>query len=490
MRRISSVIASIVLVFSTVLYIPTATAAGGPGVECQADGIPIASFGANDWTGVGPFTIQLDGASYSSGCGDAIVSYDWSFGDGSTSTNAVTAHTFAAGTWNVSLQVTDEAGLVSTASSSLTVRATNATPVAGNDVFTFTYVDSTYSSAVSVNDSDADSDWLRYTAESSPVHGTVTMQTNGYFTYTPEDGFSGQDSFTYTASDIYEGVSTPAVVTIQIPSAVPQNTAPVANNDTLYTNEDAPKTITILSNDTDVDGDTLTTTLGSIPQNIGTVTLNPDQTISYTPAANYNGTFSFDYTVSDGKSGQSTAQVRVNVTAVNDAPVANVDNVNTTEDTAVTFNVLENDTDLDNILSTTTVATAPTHGTLNALGNGTYRYTPNANYFGTDSFSYRVSDAGGLKSLATVDLSITTVNDAPVAAFRQTVGKARSVQFNSQSTDIDGDSLSYRWNFGDGSTSTLSAPSHAYARKGTYTVTLTVTDIAGATTTTTKQIII
>ena len=124
------------------------------------------------------------------------------------------------------------------------------------------------------------------------------------------------------------------------------NDGPVAVNDAVTTAEDTAVSVAVLANDTDLDGDSVTVTAVSAPAH-GTAAVNADGTITYTPAANYNGADSFSYTIGDGNGGTATATVSVTVTAANDAPVAADDTATTAEDTPVTIAVLANDTDPD-----------------------------------------------------------------------------------------------------------------------------------------------
>src|SRR5205085_1996159 len=146
------------------------------------------------------------------------------------------------------------------------------------------------------------------------------------------------------------------VATVSITVAA-VNDAPVAVNDSYTATEDTALTIAapgVLGNDTDVDGDPLTAMVVTQPAH-GAETANADGTVTYTPAANYNGTDSFSYTVGDGHRASATATVSVSVTAVNDAPVAVNDTATTAEDTAVSIAVLGNDSDLDGDTLTVTV---------------------------------------------------------------------------------------------------------------------------------------
>ena len=196
------------------------------------------------------------------------------------------------------------------------------------------------------------------------------------------------------------------------------NDAPVAVNDSATTNEDTAVTITVLANDTDVDaGDTKA--INGVTQGAhGTVVANGDGTLTYTPAANYNGSDSFTYTMKDAAGAVSnSATVAVTITAVNDAPVAVNDSATTNEDTAVTITVLANDTDVDaGDTKAINSITQGAHGTVVVNGDGTLTYTPAANYNGSDSFTYTMKDAAGaVSNSATVTVTITAVNDAPVA---------------------------------------------------------------------------
>src|SRR6185436_7648889 len=169
------------------------------------------------------------------------------------------------------------------------------------------------------------------------------------------------------------------------------NDQPVANADTASVTEDGSVTVTVLSNDTDPENDTLDVT--AVTQGAhGTVVLNVNDTVTYSPNANYSGTDSFTYTISDGNGGTATGTVNVTVTSVNDAPTANADTASVAEDGSVTVTVLSNDTDPENDTLDVTAVTQGAHGTVVLNANDTVTYSPNANYSGTDSFTYTISD--------------------------------------------------------------------------------------------------
>ena len=200
------------------------------------------------------------------------------------------------------------------------------------------------------------------------------------------------------------------------------NTAPVATNDAYNTNEDTALVIApvgVLGNDTDADVDPLTATLVTGPTN-GILVLNPDGSFTYTPNADFYGVDSFTYQANDGTDNSNIATVNITVDAVNDAPpVATDDAYNTNEDTALVIapvGVLGNDTDVDMDPLTAAVVTGPTNGNLVLNADGSFTYTPNANFNGLDSFTYQANDGTANSNIATVNITVNAVNDAPVAA--------------------------------------------------------------------------
>src|SRR5262249_51235169 len=146
--------------------------------------------------------------------------------------------------------------------------------------------------------------------------------------------------------------------------------------------------------------------------------LNVNGSFTYSPNANYNGPDSFTYRVTDRGVLSNLATVSPTVTPVNDAPGAVDDRFTTAEDTPPTGNApgaLQNDTDVENDPLTAVMATGPSHGMLTLNANGSFTYTPDANFHGTDSFGYRASDGTAQSNVAIVTLTITSVNDLPVA---------------------------------------------------------------------------
>jgi VCBS repeat-containing protein len=372
---------------------------------------------------------------------------------------------------------------------------TNQAPVAVDDAYS-TAEDTALTVAapgVLGNDSDPDGNRLTAVRVSGPGHGTLALNANGSFTYTPTANYNGSDSFTYRASD---GTLTSNLATVTI-TVTAVNDAPAAAADAYSTPEDTALTVAapgVLGNDTDPDGDTLHTVLDSGPSH-GTLTLHADGSFTYTPTANYNGSDSFTYRASDGNLASNLATVTITVTAVNDAPTVAADTYTTDEDTILTVaapGVLANDTDPDGDTLTAALASQPSHGTLTLNLDGSFTYTPAANYNGSDSFTYRASDGSLPSSLATVTLTISAVNDPPTV----TVAAGGTCGTNDHSGTINltvGDVESAA------TTLTLSASSDnqalvpnrnlVLARSGAG-YTLTVTSVAGRSGTATVTVIV
>jgi VCBS repeat-containing protein len=297
----------------------------------------------------------------------------------------------------------------------LTVTAVNDAPVATADSYS-TNEDTVLTVAapgVLGNDSDPDNDAITALIASQPAHGSVALNQDGSFSYTPNADYSGPDQFTYKATD---GTANSNTVTVSL-TVKPVNDAPTATGDSYTTNEDTALNTPapgVLGNDGDIDGGPLTATLVSGTTH-GSLSLNSNGSFDYTPAANYNGNDSFTYKANDGSADSDPATVTITVTPVNDSPVAVDDSYTTDEDTAKSGNVLGNDTDADHDPLTAALASAPSHGTLVLNPDGSFVYTPDGDFNGTDTFTYTASDGTDGSNVGTVTITVNPVNDAPVA---------------------------------------------------------------------------
>ena len=339
-----------------------------------------------------------------------------------------------------------------TATVSITITAVNDAPVAGADNYSVDE-DGTLTvpvaTGVLANDTDADGQSLTVTLVSSTTNGMLAIIPDGSFTYTPAAGFNGTDSFRYRATD---GTADSAIVTVTI-TVGGVNDAPVAVNDSYTVSEDTPlapdAASGLLANDTDGDGDTLTAALVTGPAR-GTLTLNANGSFIYTPNANVNGSDSFAYRASDGTANSNSATVSITITAVNDAPVAVANSYTTNEDTVLapgaSSGVVANDTDADGTPLAASVVAGPANGSLTLNADGSFTYTPNANFNGSDSFTYRASDGLAQSAPAAVTLTVAPVNDAPVVSagtFSANEGVTCLV-ITMPVSDVDGDELTFQ----------------------------------------------
>ncbi len=257
--------------------------------------------------------------------------------------------------------------------------------------------------AVTLTGSDRELATLTYTVTSAPAHGTLAG-TPPNLTYTPDPNYGGPDSFSFRVND-GQIDSLPATISLTV---IPTNDPPVANGQALATAEDTPLTVTLSGND--VETSTLSFLVTTAPQH-GTLSGTPPN-LTYTPAANYSGPDSFAFRANDGMADSASATVTLTVTPVNDPPVANGQVLSTAEDTPLTVTLSGNDVETPTL--SFLVTTAPQHGTLSGTPPN-LTYAPAANYSGPDSFAFRANDGMADSASATVTLTVTPVNDPPVA---------------------------------------------------------------------------
>jgi VCBS repeat-containing protein/parallel beta-helix repeat protein len=267
------------------------------------------------------------------------------------------------------------------------------------------------------NDTNPENRTLTAQKASDPTNGTVTVNSNGGYTYTPNANYNGPDSFTYKANDGTRDSNT-ATVSITVTAV---NDAPVAANDSGSVAEDGTLTVAaadgVLDNDSDVESQPLTAAKVADPAH-GTVTLNGDGSYTYTPAADYSGPDSFTYKANDGSADSNTTTVSIAVTGTPDAPVAADDSASVNEDGTLTVagdGVLGNDSDADGDPLTATLVSNVSNGTLTLDSDGSYTYAPNPNHNGTDSFTYRANDGSADSNTATVTIAVNEVAETPPA---------------------------------------------------------------------------
>ena len=455
------------------------------------------------------------------------------------------------GTDSFTYDISDGNGGTDTATVTVSIGGTNDAPIAENDAYSISEDGILIVPAPGIieNDSDVDEDALSAVEVSSTIHGTLTLHSDGSFTYTPNENYSGVDSFAYYAQDnavppLDSGVAT---VTIHIISV---NDPPVLDNDSATTLEDTPIIIPVLDGDSDIEGP-LTITSVTNGAN-GFVQIIGDE-VKYSPNLNYFGDDSFTYTVRDSDDVFATASVSVvvlpvndpptvqtlitdissaedtpvdidlsgifadvdsivslssdapswlvinpanhligipptdfnglvmitvtasdgefsisdsfvlDITPVNDAPLATSDSYNMVEDNTLSIlspGILENDSDVDSTDLDVILMSGTSNGALALTSDGSLTYTPNLNYYGIDSFTYRAFDGALLSGIATVTITITPANDSPTAnaGSDQTVPEDTLVTLSGIANDIDDDLLVISWTQTAGPAVILSNP--------------------------------
>ncbi|WP_140203272.1 tandem-95 repeat protein, partial [Vibrio parahaemolyticus] len=323
----------------------------------------------------------------------------------------------------ITYTLTDGA-LTDQATVNVTVNAVNDTPVVESNLADQTLAEDFTPYTIDLNTAFSDVDNVdgELTFSVSGNSNVLVSIENGIATISPTADWNGSETLTFTVTDP-SGESVSQTVNFTV--------APVADivADSVTVVEDTPTIIKVLGNDT-FEGDDKVVSLDTNngPAN-GTVSINPDGSVTYTPNDNYHGTDSFTYIVTSGGVSESTT-VSVDVTPVNDAPVAKDDIATTQEDTVVTIDVLSNDTDVDGDKLSIQSATVPEAQGKVEIVDGKLVFTPAENFNGQAEITYTVTD-GQLTDEAKVTVTVNPVNDAPTIK----VDAVESITENAVSTD-------------------------------------------------------
>ncbi|MBM5142655.1 tandem-95 repeat protein, partial [Vibrio parahaemolyticus] len=305
----------------------------------------------------------------------------------------------------ITYTVTDGA-LTDQATVKVTVNAVNDTPVVESNVADQTLAEDFTPYTIDLNTVFSDVDNVDGELKFS-VSGNSNIQVaivNGIATITPTADWNGSETLTFTATDPSgESVSQTVDFTVTPVADIVADKATVV--------EDTPTIIKVLGNDTFESTDKVVSLDADNGPKNGTVIVNNDGTVTYTPDDNYVGKDTFTYVVTSGGVSESTT-VEVNVTPVNDAPVAKDDIATTQEDTAVTIDVLSNDTDVDGDKLSIQSATVPEAQGKVEIVDGKLVFTPAENFNGDAEITYTVTD-GQLTDEAKVTVTVNPVNDAP-----------------------------------------------------------------------------
>ncbi len=342
------------------------------------------------------------------------------------------------GTDAFTFTVTDGA-LTSTGTITLNVTAVNDAPIATDQEIT---TDEDVAITTTLGGTDVDNDPLSVLSLSDPPHGTATQAGPGAndATYLGDANFNGIDTFDFTLGD--GALTDTGHVTVTVN---PVNDAPVINDQTFSAIEDTPGILSMSASD--VDGDRLTWSIVSGPSSALLLGSGPD--VAYVPHHNVNGTDTYIVKVTDTGGLSDTATITVSVAPVNDQPEAFARSVTTNEDNPTSFLLDAFDVDGD-VLTYAAPNIGPFNGGVTCTNNAC-TYTPTADFHGSDLITFSVDDGHGGTDSASVSITVSSVNDAPVASpDSATLAEDTTQPFALAATDIDHDLLTY----------TTTAPSH------------------------------
>jgi uncharacterized repeat protein (TIGR02543 family) len=336
--------------------------------------------------------------------------------NGSFSYRAVTA-----GADSFTYKVSDGALDSAVATVTINVTATNQLPLAAGDSYTTAKNVTLQVSKPGVlgNDLDPDGNTLSLgSVITQPAHGSLHMNLDGSFTYTPAANYAGLDNFTYTANDS-AAVSNVATVVIDVRDA---NTAPIAQDDSYSTPAGVKLTVAapgLLANDSDPDGkQPLSVVLASQPA-LGSLTLTSGGGFEYTPntaTCSADRTDSFTYYANDSVVNSNLASVRITIQCTNGAPVAAADSYTAQQGVQLAIpapGLLGNDSDPDGNDLTARLISPPANGVLVLNADGSFSYTPSTSFVGSDSFTYSVNDGKADSAAATVSLTVVAAATPP-----------------------------------------------------------------------------
>lgn len=328
----------------------------------------------------------------------------------------------------------------------------NTPPVAVNDTAETTE-ETLVKIDVLANDRDDDGDTLSVVSVTGS-NGPISLNSDGTISYTPPPGFTGQHQLQYTITDGEDQDTANVTITV-----TPKNRDPIAKDDMAVTDQEAPVTIDVLSNDMDPDGDTLMVMQAAADN--GKADINKDGTVTYTPNVGFIGFDEIEYTISDGNGGSDSATVEVTVNGDgpepvdprNRAPLGYDDYEMTEMDTPVTVNVLKNDRDLEDD-PFEIIRVRAENGTVELNPDQTVTFTPDKGFSGEGLVRYHIEDEHGAIGAAWLFVTVKpepgTPNQPPIAEDDSFAGRSgwllRGNLFedngNGRDRDPDGDPIS------------------------------------------------
>lgn len=333
------------------------------------------------------------------------------------------------GTDSFTYQALDGSSASAIATVSVTINPINDAPVAQSETWSV-IEDTTYNGVLHA--SDVENDTLNYSIVTPPTHGSLDG-TAPNLTYTPHSNYFGSDSFTFKANDTQLD-SNIATITINI-SAV--NDVPVADDKIINTGVNTPVSVTLTGSDIETSELTFSVTGGPSHGALSGTLPN----LTYTPLDSYTGSDSFTYTASDGQATSLPATVTININFGNAPPQAYNQSLSTDEDIDLAITLSGSDPESQPL--TYTVLAQPQHGSLTGTEPNLI-FHPEANYFGPDSFTFKVNDGQIDSNIATITITINPVNDAPVANSQtKSTNVNQSVAITLTGSDIENDPLTF-----------------------------------------------
>jgi VCBS repeat-containing protein len=387
---------------------------------------------------------QLIGAGSFDAEGDAI-NYEMiataSNGIAVLSITGVLNYTPAPNFWGIdeiTIQLCDENNACTEAVLEISVLSINDMPIA-NSTNVGTQEDEQVSGNLSGFVSHNDEETLFFGTMIAPFSGTLVIQNTGEYTYSPNNNFFGNDQFTFLVCDPLGACDT-ASVYISISST---NDAPQTGNDALILNEDQPAEVNLAANDFEVENQSMFYELiGS--SNLGEVNLTAAGNFSFVPQPNVFGSETLMVSVCDSQGTCSVSSLEITVNSVNDLPNVLEQAYSTEEDISLNATLLYMVSDIEESELNFTTTSNPSNGILELNSNGMFTYTPNENYYGTESLAYTVCDTDGGCSEGLLEIVITSINDSPQAQNTQITlseDSATEGSFLDFTSDADNDAL-------------------------------------------------
>lgn len=444
------------------------------GVNCSTSTVTMQINGVNDAPVALPFVVNLNEDNASQGLLNTFTDADletltFTTPQGNTiagltiSSNGTYSYSPPAnffGTQTITVQACDNQNMCASAAMTIAVNAVNDLPTVSNDNFTI-QEDQNLQGTLATGESDVESAALSYTAQGNAVGGSLVVNTNGTFNYTPNANWFGNENIAIAVCDGDGGCRTSQLLI----TVTAMNDAPITSNISLATNEDTPLTGSLSGFASDIETPALNYSVAANSSG-GAFNASPNGSYTFTPSANYSGIATFTYTACDNNASCSSSTITITINAVNDAPVFNDATITLNEDELQSG--LLAITDVDNPSVNITVTGQAQHGAFSINSSGSYTYQPNANFFGSEIITLTACDAANLCDAAQITFAVTAVADAPVVvddSFVVVEGNAINSTLANNDSDGDNDVLQY---------TIVSAPLHGQLNllpNGTFTYT-------------------